>query len=81
MQPLGLGFESSHRRINNRLPYRPDGEKGRKIMKFKITIKEVHKAVVYVEANSYAQALKKVEDEYWKNPNDYLLEPEDTFFE
>ena len=25
--------------------------------------------------------LKKVEDEYWKNPNDYLLEPEDTFFE
>lgn len=50
-------------------------------MTFIITIKEIHEAVVDVEANSYAQALKKVEDEYWKNPNDYLLEPKDTFFE
>ena len=33
-------------------------------MTFKITIKEVHEAVVYVGANSYEQALKKVEDEY-----------------
>lgn len=28
-------------------------------MNFKITIKEVHEAVVYVGANSYEQALKK----------------------
>lgn len=50
-------------------------------MTFKITIKEVHEAVVYVGANSYEQALKKVEDEYWENPNDYVLEPKDTIFE
>lgn len=36
-------------------------------MTFKISIKEVCEAVVYVEANSYTQALKKAEDEYWKN--------------
>lgn len=54
---------------------------GDKEMNFKIAIKEVHEAVVYVEANSYKQALKKVEDEYWKNPNDYVLEPKDTIFE
>mgnify|MGYP002590740618 FL=1 len=50
-------------------------------MTFKISIKEVCEAVVYVEANSYTQALKKAEDEYWKNPNDYVLEPKDTTFE
>ena len=50
-------------------------------MTFKILIKEVCEAVVYVEANSYTQALKKAEDEYWKNPNDYVLEPKDTTFE
>ena len=36
-------------------------------MTFKITIKEVHEAVV--------------ETDYWENPNDYLLEPKDTTFE
>ena len=50
-------------------------------MIFKITIKEVHEAVVDIEANSYDDALKRVEEEYWKNPNDYLLEPKDTTFE
>ena len=50
-------------------------------MNYKITITEIHKAVVGVEANSYDEALKRIEDEYWENPNDYVLEPEDTFFE
>lgn len=50
-------------------------------MNFKITIKEVHEAVVYVEANSRDEALKRVEEEYWKNPNNYVLEPRDTYFE
>lgn len=50
-------------------------------MTFKISIKEVREAVVCVEANSYDEALKRIEDEYWKNPNDYVLEPKDTFFE
>ena len=54
---------------------------GDRYMNFKITIKEVHEAVVYVEANSYGQALKRVEDDYWKNPNNYVLEPKDTIFE
>lgn len=49
-------------------------------MTFKITIKEVYEAVVCVEANSYT-GLKKAENEYWKNPNDYVLEPKDTTFE
>jgi len=50
-------------------------------MKFKITIKEVHKAVVEVDADSYYEALQTVENAYWENPNDYVLEPKDTFFE
>lgn len=50
-------------------------------MNYKITITEIHKAVVDVVANSYDEALKRIEDEYWKNPNDYVLEPKDTFFE
>lgn len=50
-------------------------------MKFKVTIKEISKTVVDVEAESFEEALEKVEAEYWKNPNDYVLEPEDTFFE
>lgn len=47
-------------------------------MTFKITIKEVREAVICVEANSYTQALKKAENEYWKNLNDYLLRLEDS---
>lgn len=50
-------------------------------MTFKITIKEVHEAVVEIEANNYYEALERVEFDYWANPNDYLLEPKDTTFE
>lgn len=50
-------------------------------MKFKITIKEVHEAVVEIDAENYYEALAKVESDYWENPNDYLLEPKDTTFE
>lgn len=50
-------------------------------MNYKITITEIHKAVVDIEANSRDEALTMVEEEYWKNPNDYLLEPMDTHFE
>lgn len=53
----------------------------RDIMKFKITIKEVHEAVVEIDAENYYEALAKVESDYWENPNDYLLEPKDTTFE
>ena len=51
------------------------------IMTFKITIKEVHEAVVDIEANSHDEALRRIETEYWENPNDYVLEPTDTYFE
>lgn len=50
-------------------------------MNYKVTIKEISKCVVDVDAESFEEAKKKVETEYWKNPNDYLLEPKDTFFE
>lgn len=43
-------------------------------MIFKITIKEVHEAVVDIDAENYYEALEKVE-------YDYLLEPKDTKFE
>ena len=46
-----------------------------------VIIKEICKCMVDVEAESFEEAKEKVEAEYWKNPNDYLLEPEDTFFE
>lgn len=46
-------------------------------MTFKITIKEVHEAVVEIDAENYFEALAKVETDYWENPNDYLLEPKD----
>lgn len=51
------------------------------IMTFKITIKEIHEAVVEINAENHAEALAKVESDYWENPNDYLLEPKDTTFE
>lgn len=50
-------------------------------MNYKITITEIHKTVVEIEANSRDEALKRVEEEYWKNPNNYVLEPRDTYFE
>lgn len=50
-------------------------------MTFKITITEIQQAVVDIEANSYDEALKRVEEKYWENPNDYGLEPKDTYFE
>lgn len=50
-------------------------------MTFKITIKEIHEAVVDIDAENYYEALAKVQTDYWENPNDYLLEPKDTFFE
>lgn len=50
-------------------------------MTFKITIKEVHEAVVEIDAENYYEALAKVESDYWENLNDYLLEPKDTTFE
>ena len=51
------------------------------IMIFKITIKEVHEAVVEIDAENHFEALAKVETDYWENPNDYLFEPKDTYFE
>lgn len=50
-------------------------------MNYKVTIKEISKCVVDVEAESFEEAKEKAEAEYWKNPSNYLLEPEDTFFE
>ena len=47
-------------------------------MTFKISIKEVREAVICVEANSYTQALKKAENKYWGNLNDYLLQMEES---
>lgn len=49
--------------------------------KFKITIEERSKCVVEIEADSLEAARQLVEDEYWKHPDNYLLEPYDTFFE
>ena len=49
--------------------------------KFDITIREVTKCVVSVEAETYEEALKKAEEEYWKNPADYCFDGEDTYFD
>lgn len=48
---------------------------------FKVTIKEHSKGFIEVEADTPEEALEKAEAEYWRNPNDHLLEPYDTFFE
>lgn len=50
-------------------------------MKYNVEIKETSKCVVEVEAESFEKAKKKAEDEYWKDPNAYTLEPYDTSFE
>ncbi len=49
------------------------------IMNYKITIREIHKAVVDIEANSYDEALRRVKEEYQNNPNDYVLETKDRY--
>lgn len=48
---------------------------------YTIQVKEIHTGTFEIEAESREEALKKFEEEYWRNPSDYLLEPEDTFFE
>lgn len=50
-------------------------------MNYKITITEIQQAVVEIDAENHFEALAKVETDYWENPNDYLLEPKDTYFE
>lgn len=50
-------------------------------MKYRVTIKEISKVDVEVEADSLDEAKEKVEEDYWNNPFDYVLEPFDTFFE
>lgn len=50
-------------------------------MKFRVTIKEISKQTVEVEAESFEAAKEQVEKDYWKDPNSYVLEPYDTFFE
>lgn len=50
-------------------------------MVYKITIKEIRKTDVEVEADSHDDALAKAEEAYWQDPNSYLLEPYDTYFE
>ena len=50
-------------------------------MTYTVTIKEISKQEVEVEANSREEALKKVEKDYWESPDTYVLEPEDTTFE
>ena len=49
--------------------------------KFKIIIREISEKVVEVEAETYKAAREQVEADYWKNPNEYVLEPVDTFIE
>ena len=48
---------------------------------YQVTIKEISKCVVDIEAENFEEAKNKVEEDYWKNPNNYLVEPYDTFFE
>ena len=50
-------------------------------MTYTITITEVCRGSIDIEAESYEKALEKAEDEYWKAPNDYVLEPTDTYFQ
>lgn len=48
---------------------------------YSVTITEINKQIVEVEANSKEEAIAIVESDYWQHANDYCLEPEDTFFE
>lgn len=50
-------------------------------MVYTVTIREVRIGKVDVEAPDFETAKAMVEEDYWKHPNDFLLEPNDTFFE
>ena len=50
-------------------------------MTYKITITEVSKGYVEVQADSLEEAREKAEREYWKDPTEYVLEPQETSFE
>lgn len=50
-------------------------------MKYTIKIKEINIGKFEVKADSRDEAIAKLEQEYWNNPNEFVLEPEDTFFE
>lgn len=41
---------------------------------YKVTITEINKCVVEIEADSIEEARKKVEAEYWNNPNLYCFD-------
>lgn len=49
--------------------------------KFQIKVTEIHEGKFDIEADTLEEAKKRFEAEYWKDPNGYLLEPNDTFFE
>ena len=48
---------------------------------YRVTIKEVSKTYVEIEAESFEEAKAKVEEDYWQHPLDFILEPFDTTFE
>ena len=48
---------------------------------YRVTIKEICKCVVEIEAESFEEAKRLVEEDYWEHPLDYVIEPYDTFFE
>ena len=48
---------------------------------YTVTIKEISKCEVEVEAENLEEARAKVEKEYWKNPNEYVFDCYDTEFE
>ena len=50
-------------------------------MVYRVKVREVCVGTVDVEAPDFETAKAMVEEDYWKHPNDYLLEPKDTFFE
>lgn len=47
-------------------------------MVYTIIVKEVREGKYEVEANSAKEAREMFETEYWKNPNEYMLEPTET---
>lgn len=52
-------------------------------MTYTITVTEVSKLKMEIEAEDYETALMEAQREYWKNPAHYepYFEPEDTRFE
>lgn len=49
--------------------------------KYSITITEISKGTIEVEADDYKQALEIAENEYFNHPDYYVLEPYGTIFE